>query len=785
MMLHLTWLVALAISVPATAFGTINEPVVLGQHNEHEMITRLAFQCPSGQKSDGVCFEPRSLDQLAGYHRDVLGYAITGAGFNGAVGSPDTLDPVPEGPEAHCDNADYLDVPDYPQTRAQATANLQACIDHLRYRFRQAWESAARLLDERRRIRSEMVDISNPFLGDCKFAFAALQGDAFGRAKCNAIEGLGRALHGVQDFYSHSNWADRADPTKPISVSNPPGLAVASTAPFLDLRAKGPIPADQIPLNLTTGCFALPDSSPGTGDCEGRITHYALSKDNGFIHLDGTFGEVGPSSPRSEASPDNFQLAVEAAIQSSRDVWAALQDEIRHRYGAVSGNLMICALVRDTPVKDCRNRTVAVALDKSSGSGINQGVQLEQVLAQELNSRLTMHGLDKVAVIEYDETARLVYPMGYPKSATFGFSEPSRQRHIGSGLRLAIAENIYAQPETYTDRGAVLLLSTGSENDLFSEDTLAQIERANEEGIRVHYGCINVAALTDEGANSQISTKCTLTLSNALVPKVLETGGIVAFIDSPMPRTPGHFIDLIMDRGLTATDDADAAENTRIYPDIILVDRLSADNRERRFEYPVSVDENLNFTIRNYAPQSRDTEGCFSVILWNKELDIKIATYTSCSSAEPLFLVYEALAPLELVLVAQYQERTTEGRHASTEGVIFTVQLETTMPEKNETATKKTSTNIASSRKAVELPGSCTWEVLTTETLEMLTSTATVGESTTTAPESLTVGYDGGVFYAPTFHPVFMDFTETIWATTAAAGNLSSASNTCAPSRSE
>jgi hypothetical protein len=38
------------------------------------------------------------------------------------------------------------------------------------------------------------------------------------------LEGLGRVLHGAQDFYAHSNWADTADPTRPVGVDNPPGL---------------------------------------------------------------------------------------------------------------------------------------------------------------------------------------------------------------------------------------------------------------------------------------------------------------------------------------------------------------------------------------------------------------------------------------------------------------------------------------------------------------------------------------------------------------------------------
>src|SRR3954465_13938971 len=80
------------------AFGTINS---FGQRSEHERITRAALACPPGTKSDGSCFEPRSLDQLAGH-----------AGTFGGVGSPD-LDEF-FGVFPHCDDADFFNTPGYP-----------------------------------------------------------------------------------------------------------------------------------------------------------------------------------------------------------------------------------------------------------------------------------------------------------------------------------------------------------------------------------------------------------------------------------------------------------------------------------------------------------------------------------------------------------------------------------------------------------------------------------------------------------------------------------------------
>ncbi|MGE3270621.1 MAG: CinY protein, partial [Chloroflexota bacterium] len=111
----------------ARAFGTIND---LGQRAEHERITRIALGCPEGTPSNGECFEPLSLDQLAG--KD---------GTFGAVGAPDSDDQILDS-DAHCDDADFLDVPGYPQSRAEATRVLQSCINHLRDEFEDAVDEA-------------------------------------------------------------------------------------------------------------------------------------------------------------------------------------------------------------------------------------------------------------------------------------------------------------------------------------------------------------------------------------------------------------------------------------------------------------------------------------------------------------------------------------------------------------------------------------------------------------------------------------------------------------------
>ncbi|KAL2171529.1 hypothetical protein VTG60DRAFT_2697 [Thermothelomyces hinnuleus] len=736
---HLSFLAALAgFSVMTAAFGTINAPAVLGQHNEHEMITRLAFQCPSDQKSDGICFEPRSLDQLAGYHVNVMGIALTGSGTNGAVGAPDTFDPFPEGPEAHCDDADYLDIPGYPQSRAEANAKLQACVDHLRHRFRQAVGAADRLLDDRHRIRREMVQLSLPY-GDCTFAFPEWQHDDYGRAKCSTLEGFGRALHGIQDFYAHSNWVDSADPTQPISISNPPGLGMTGTARFLDLRANGTIPEDQIPLNLTTGCFNLPDVTFGSGACKGRVTHHALSKDRGIINLDGTFGAT-EADPRSEAVSSNFQRAVQAAVQHSRELWADLRDEIRRQYGNVTGDLMICSLIRDDPVKDCRNRTMVVAVDNSLTSESNGGILLEESVAQEITSRLNTEGLDSVAVVDSQEPAVLRYPMGPPAYVSFSFPRPSGDLCVASGLELGIAETIDAQPETYADRGAIILLATTAESPECSDCTVTQLRRAAEEGIRVHYACIDMhgSAATGGAITSRSAGWVRCSPGDSLVAPVLKTGGIAVFI-GPAARVPAHFANLVMDRGLTATDeDENTPESTRVYPGITLADFLNPDQPAKSFTYPVSTGESLNFTVSSVSLDGRGAEACFGVTLWYKYPDTEISTHTRCGDSSPLLLRYHANESFDLVLEAEYGDTAPRNELLHREEILFLLSVDTTMPDKNETTVRRTTSILSTPDRNSSSP--------TSETVEVLSGTATVDDSTSTWTESRKAAMDDASF---------------------------------------
>lgn len=315
---------ALLAAQPALSFGTVHGA---GQDAEHERITRHALACGVAGAVEN-CFEPKSLQELAGGHGDF-----------GAIGIPDRGDLLLEN-RAHCDSGDYFDVPGYPQSRAEAQAALVACRDWMREKLGEAVRDSAVLLSEdRTAMRPGQVSQSCVFVGQIK-----------GKAKCNVIEDLGILLHAAQDFYSHSNWVGTPDPAMAVNVDNPPGLGNTGRAPWLDLRIEDP----PFPDGLISGCFQnLPEATHcnyGPGNSLHRVKHAVLNKDTGTIDPVPGAG----TTPRGRID-DNFARAVDAAIDDTRDKWAEYREHLNEEFGPVDGNRIACIVSHDDPARDCSN----------------------------------------------------------------------------------------------------------------------------------------------------------------------------------------------------------------------------------------------------------------------------------------------------------------------------------------------------------------------------------------------------------------------------------------------
>lgn len=305
-------LLAAAVLLSPTAvlgFGTIT---TLGQHAEHERITRLALA--------GAGFGAKTLDMLAGRNNRF-----------GAVGAPDLRPALITNHAAHCDGGDHLDLPGYPQSEDAALENLRKCRAWIFANLQAAVTAADALVDANGEVDGSQV----PSFISCSFS------GINGRAKCNVLESLGIALHAAQDFYSHSNWVDEAATGK-IGPENPPGLDQDGPAPFLDPRLDEAAPA-----GLISGCFTF---KPETAFCsydggKPRVRHLVLNKDNGVIG--DTIAEIGPGETPRGATGDNFRRAVEAAVADTADKWDWFAERLVEVYGEQRGAAMVCAITED------------------------------------------------------------------------------------------------------------------------------------------------------------------------------------------------------------------------------------------------------------------------------------------------------------------------------------------------------------------------------------------------------------------------------------------------------
>jgi hypothetical protein len=364
----ITAVVAAALMVPASAgaFGTING---MGQHAEHEKITKV-LSC-GADDAPNPCFQSSSMAMLAGSDGTV-----------GGVGLPDRVTEIIGHGAAHCDAADYLPGKPYQPSDAQrAVQAIDDCVDLFGDHIGEAVDAAAGLASDKG-INALQSDATDP----CPWDVSGSAGIEVGTptAKCKVVNGLGRALHAAEDFWSHTNWGDEANPKEPVTLSggtdgetptysltNPPGLGHTDLVPYL----RYPIPRDELPTEAEmlageapiSGCDDSADELANKGldwikkikdtgvkvdTCPERVKHSALNKDKGLI--DWKTGKTSdPGTPRGQVG-DNFQRAVTGARKQVRAIWGDFVNALDSRYGSTRSGLIVRALTTDTPWTACQ-----------------------------------------------------------------------------------------------------------------------------------------------------------------------------------------------------------------------------------------------------------------------------------------------------------------------------------------------------------------------------------------------------------------------------------------------
>lgn len=532
-----------ALATQAFGYGTI---VGLGQNAEHERMTRRALACQPagvGTKSNGICFEDASIANLAG-----------APGTVGAVGYPDISSYIND-PSYHCDGGDFFPIAGYPQTSAAAAAELAKCRAVISSRLDQAVTAAAGLLGPKDEILASQVGLSP----SCTFV-----GGVSGSAKCNTLWHFGTALHVAQDFYSHSNWADKADTRRGRAVSpeNPDGFARSGASPFLDVRGSPPHPA-----GLVTGCFGLPEGATCNyggllGFKYSRVKHLNLNKDKGTI--DPTpGGALGPGTTPRGSHSGNFARSVLAAMEDTGDKWATFRERLIAAHGAKKAALMICAIVRDDPVKDCQGRVVGLVID-SSGSNTstdpqNLRISAGQSVATALVSRADAGPTgtpDTLAVIDFDDSSRVIFALGDPDAAggAIGTIDSSGGTFIAGGITTGLGAMAPLGPPP--GKSGIIVLTDGEDSNTTA--LVNAINQAASQGVRVSFGFLSPPSTTFE-RRAAAAVKTSHAVAAEIQQAIINSGGVFGTISTAADQQT--FVDLVQRRGLTTLDDPDGADD--------------------------------------------------------------------------------------------------------------------------------------------------------------------------------------------------------------------------------
>lgn len=273
----------------ALAFGTIRG---MGQDAEHERITRHARPAKTTSRPTAASRRRRWICLPAGRARSAPW------AFPIAARSSSRPKPTAMGRPLRRRRLSAIGT--------DARARLQACRDWMAKELDAAVEAAGDLLDGDGQIRdSEVPDHRGVQLWLLEGLRQVQCTRAFRRP----------AATPSQDFYSHTNWTDKADTSQPVSPTNPPGLAKKrGPSPWIDLRADS-----KFPDGLVSGCFETASAISEAKGCNygpkaaPRVKHFALNKDKGPI--DPAIGEGKTDRGRINA---NFRNAVEAAIAATR-----------------------------------------------------------------------------------------------------------------------------------------------------------------------------------------------------------------------------------------------------------------------------------------------------------------------------------------------------------------------------------------------------------------------------------------------------------------------------------
>ncbi|KAH6681487.1 putative calcium-activated chloride channel regulator 4, partial [Halenospora varia] len=198
------------------------------------------------------------------------------------------------------------------------------------------------------------------------------------------------------------------------------------------------------------------------------------------------------------------------------------------------------------------NRKVALVLDSSGSMTTSDPYNLRRAAGRALNGWLVTNAqasgsrkADLVTVIDFDDRARVVYPLGDPGGANSSFDsiDSSGGTYIAGGVMSAISQLTKSGSGDTKGRTSIIVFTDGEDSSVST--LVTQIKAATSLGIRVSFGFLDLSSATQ---------------SKSVLEAIKASGGVYATITTG--DASNNFINFAILNGLTQNDNPSGNANT-------------------------------------------------------------------------------------------------------------------------------------------------------------------------------------------------------------------------------
>ncbi|KLU88614.1 hypothetical protein MAPG_07599 [Magnaporthiopsis poae ATCC 64411] len=291
-------------------------------------------------------------------------------------------------------------------------------------------------------------------------------------------------------------------------------------------------------------------------------------------------------------------------------------------------------------------RKVAIVLDSSGSMATTDPSRLRVAAGKALNNQLVPSAAtggkkaDLVTVVDFDSSARVIFPLGDPAQAGSSFDkiDSSGGTFIADGVKKATAELTKPGNDPTADRSGIVVLTDGEDSD--TKGLITAIEAARAAGIRVSFGFL---APTADAFKPD------------LLSAILKTGG--SYASFATADSIQSWLFLILSNGITASDNSSGAGAAALLPGITVA-KLSG-SQPVAFTYAAQAGEKLVFDVTSLSAQTLSaelSEGSGSVVGKNTTAAAGRNAKTSSTS-----ITFTPSAAGDLKLVVAAANSTGEG----------------------------------------------------------------------------------------------------------------------------